>query len=96
MKYRYILFIAALTLLSVDASAQRKGRKVKPDTALIVKNYMDSLALLRKQLDSVQQMNLLLRKESSDGRYYRLFAPTTFYHSGAQKAFSFVPKEVTT
>jgi hypothetical protein len=79
-------------LLSVDASAQRKGRKVKPDTALIVKNYMDSLALLRKQLDSVQQVNLLLRKESSDGRYYRLFAPTTFYHSGAQKAFSFVPK----
>lgn len=92
MKYRYILFIAALTLLSVDASAQRKGRKVKPDTALIVKNYMDSLALLRKQLDSVQQVNLQLRKESSDGRYYRLFAPTTFYHSGAQKAFSFVPK----
>lgn len=92
MKYRYLLFIAALTLLSVDASAQRKGRKVKPDTALIVKNYMDSLALLRKQLDSVQQVNLLLRKESSDGRYYRLFAPTTFYHSGAQKAFSFVPK----
>ena len=92
MKYRYILFIAALTLLSVHASAQRKGRKVKPDTALIVKNYMDSLALLRKQLDSVQQVNLLLRKESSDGRYYRLFAPTTFYHSGAQKAFSFVPK----
>ena len=92
MKYRYILFIAALTLLSVDASAQRKGRKVKPDTALIVKNYMDSLALLRNQLDSVQQVNLQLRKESSDGRYYRLFAPTTFYHSGAQKAFSFVPK----
>ena len=92
MKYRYILFIAALTLLSVDASAQRKGRKVKPDTALIVKNYMDSLALLRNQLDSIQQVNLQLRKESSDGRYYRLFAPTTFYHSGAQKAFSFVPK----
>jgi hypothetical protein len=92
MKYRYLFLLAALTLLSVDASAQRKGRKVKPDTALIVKNYMDSLALLRKQLDSVQQMNLLLRKESSDGRYYRLFAPTTFYHSGAQKAFSFVPK----
>ena len=91
MKYRYLFLLAALTLLSVDASAQRKGRKVKPDTALIVKNYMDSLALLRKQLDSVQQ-NLLLRKESSDGRYYRLFAPTTFYHSGAQKAFSFVPK----
>ena len=92
MKYRYILFIVALTLLSVDVSAQRKGRKVKPDTALIVKNYMDSLALLRNQLDSVQQVNLQLRKESSDGRYYRLFAPTTFYHSGAQKAFSFVPK----
>jgi hypothetical protein len=92
MKYIYLFLLAALTLLSVDASAQRKGRKVKPDTALIVKNYMDSLALLRKQLDSVQQMNLLLRKESSDGRYYRLFAPTTFYHSGAQKAFSFVPK----
>ena len=55
MKYRYLFLLAALTLLSVDASAQRKGRKVKPDTALIVKNYMDSLALLRKQLDSADE-----------------------------------------
>ena len=92
MKYRYLFLLVMLPLLSLDASARRKGIKVNPDTALIVKNYMDSLALLRSQLDSVQQVNQQLRKESDDGRYYRLFAPTTFYHSGAQKAFSFVPQ----
>lgn len=53
---------------------------------------MDSLALLRRQLDSVQRVNAQLLTESGDGRYYRLFAPTTFYHSGAQKAFSLSPQ----
>ncbi|MDE6003596.1 MAG: hypothetical protein K2G76_08945, partial [Prevotella sp.] len=74
----------------MDASAQRRRQKAeeklsKPDTAQVVKSYIDSLAVLRRQLDSLQQVNQKMRTEADDGRYYRLFAPTTFYHSGANK-----------
>jgi len=95
MKYKYILFIVASLLLSVNASAQRHKKKVveevKPDTAQVVKNYIDSLAILRHKLDSVEKANNQLRTEVSDGRYFRLFAPTTFYHSGAHKQLSLNP-----
>ena len=87
MKNKYILLLLLAVLMASGVSAQRSKKvKVVPDTAQIVKNYLDSLTVLRKQLDSIRQENSALRKESDDGRYYRLFAPTTFYHSGAQKA----------
>ena len=93
MNYKYLFILVALMLSTADVSAQRRRKQeTKPDTAQVVKNYIDSLALLRQQLDSVQRENAQLRTESSDGRYYRLFVPTTFYHSGAQKAFSLSPQ----
>ena len=99
MKYKYIFILAAALLMTVNASAQRKGKKsVKQsiveevDTPLVVKNYSDSLTVLRQQLDSIQRVNDALRSEVSDGRYFRLFAPTTFYHSGANKTLSLAPK----
>ena len=93
MNYKYLFILFVLALSTSDASAQhRRRQQAKPDTALVVKNYMDSLALLRRQLDSVQRVNAQLLTESGDGRYYRLFAPTTFYHSSAQKAFSLSPQ----
>jgi len=94
MKYKY-LFIFLFTVLWVTPStAQRTVRRqlAKPDTLQLVRNYIDSLALLRRQLDSMQQVNQALRRESTDGRYFRLFAPTTFYHSGARKALSLSPQ----
>jgi len=94
MKYKY-LFIFLFTVLWVTPStAQRTVRRqlAKPDTLQLVRNYIDSLALLRRQLDSMQQENQALRRESTDGRYFRLFAPTTFYHSGARKALSLSPQ----
>ena len=94
MKYKYIFLVMALVLTAVDVSARKVLQKqAKPDTALVVKNYIDSLALLRQQLDSVKRVNQQLRTESNDGRYYRLFAPLTFYHSGARKAFSLTPQD---
>ena len=85
-------------LVTIGASAQRKIRSSvkktaveKVDTPLIVKNYTDSLVVLRQQLDSLQRVNESLRSEVSDGRYFRLFAPTTFYHSGANKSLSLAP-----
>ena len=104
MKYKYILILLAVALTAVDASAQRKGKKAAKkaavveapvmktnDADLLVKSYTDSLAALRRQLDSLQQVNSELRTEVSDGRYYRLFVPATFYHSGAARSFSLSP-----
>ncbi len=104
MKYKYIFILVAALLMTVNASAQRKSKKrvkqtvVQPvveeqvvDTPLVVKNYIDSLEVLHQQLDSIQRVNDALRTEVSDGRYFRLFAPTTFYHSGANKSLSLSP-----
>lgn len=93
MKYKYVILFAVVLLAVGQAAAQRHVRKVQqPDTAQVVKDYIDSLQQLRRQLDSLQQVNSQLRRESDDGRYYRLFAPTTFYHSGANKSLSLSPK----
>lgn len=94
MKYRYIIVVLLIVLSFVDASAQHSRRRqvVKPDTAQVVKDYMDSLVVLRRQLDSLHQVNAQLRTEVSDGRYFRLFAPATFYHSGANKQLSLFPQ----
>ncbi len=90
--------------MTTDASAQRRGRRTAkvvpqvvdsiqvPDTAQVVKDYIDSLRVLRQRMDSLQQANAALRQEADDGRYLRLFAPTTFYHSGAQNSFSLTPQ----
>ena len=94
MKYRYIIVVLLIVLSFVDASAQRskQSRVVTPDTAQVVKDYMDSLVVLRRQLDSLHQVNAQLRTEVSDGRYFRLFAPATLYHSGANKQLSLFPQ----
>ena len=105
MKYKYIFILVAAMLMTVNVSAQRKSKRnakkavvavvdtiaEKIDTPLVVKNYSDSLVVLRQKLDSIQRVNDALRSEVSDGRYFRLFAPTTFYHSGANKSFSLSP-----
>ena len=71
MKLR-IYFLSAALLGAVAASAMA--------------DYADSLAILRHKLDSIQQVNVRLNQQpAADGRYYRLFAPTTFYHSAANK-----------
>ncbi len=93
MKYKYLFLMMTALLMSASVSAQRvKKTSVTPDTAQVVKDYMDSLAVLKRKLDSIQLVNDALLTESTDGRYFRLFAPTTFYHSGAQKALSLTPQ----
>ena len=93
MKYKYIFILFAALLVTSEASAQRRGRRrAKVDTAQVVKDYKDSLVVLRHRLDSLQRVNETLRSEVTDGRYYRLFAPTTFYHSSAKKSLSLSPQ----
>lgn len=103
MKYKYIFILVATLTVCSQASAQKKAQKaqvqvaaveeeVVPDTAQVVKDYIDSLAVLRAQLDSIQRVNEALMTEATDGRYFRLFAPTTFYHSGANKTLALSPQ----
>lgn len=98
MKYKYIFILLAALLMTIDASAQRKSKKSSKQSAVqkaemdqMVTNYNDSLLVLSQKLDSIQRVNDSLRAEVSDGRYFRLFAPTTFYHSGANKSLSLSP-----
>ena len=96
MKKKYILLLAALLLTTLTVSAQRRLKKpvaeAEIETPQVVNNYLDSLNTMRQRLDSLQQVNDQLRSEQNDGRYFRLFAPTTFYHSGAQKSLSLKPQ----
>ena len=93
MKYKYLLLLLAVMLVASDASAQRRRRMARAQMALVVRNYQDSLAVLRQRLDSVQHANDSLRTEATDGRYFRLFAPTTFYHSAIHQQLSLTTPE---
>ena len=87
MKHSYVwAILIVLIFCSVDATAQRRvGQR---DTSAVVQRYMDSLNVYKARLDSMNNVNETLRQEKSDGRYYRLFAPATFYHSAANKKLS--------
>lgn len=97
MKYKYLFILVTALVVSIGASAQRKSKKSvnqpveNAEATLVFNNYSDSLVVLRQQLDSIQRVNDSLRAEVTDGRYFRLFAPTTFYHSGANKTLSLTP-----
>ena len=97
MRYKHIFLLVAALLMTANVSAQSRGKmvaetEVKDTTSMLVKAYMDSLQVMRLQLDSLEAINNRLRQESDDGRYFRLFAPTTFYHSGADKSLSLTPQ----
>ena len=88
MRYRYIILCMAAMIWVQGVSAQSNRKQTILEE---LKGYVDSIKVLRHQLDSIQQLNDSLRKETVDARYYRLFAPPTFYHSGANKALSLNP-----
>lgn len=91
MKYRYLLLLWIVALMTVQGAYAQRGSQQQILDEL--KAYADSIAMLKQQLDSVQLLNDSLRKETVDGRYYRLFAPPTFYHSGANKWLSLNPEQ---
>lgn len=83
------IFLLLIGLLMTQVTTAQNTRQ---NTQKVLKDYTDSLAILRQQLDAAIQKNDSLQKELSDGRYYRLFAPATFYHSGANKSLSLSPE----
>lgn len=84
------VFLLLISLFVVQGAFAQNSRQ---NTLQVLKNYADSIKVLRHRLDSIQQENDSLRKEvEADGRYYRLFAPTTFYRSGVNKSLSMNPE----
>ncbi len=105
-KIIFSTFLVMFALAATDANAQKRSKKAAkpaaqaavaetvavPDTAAVVKDYIDSIAVLKARLDAAMRENDSLRSESTDGRMLRLFAPTTFYHNGVQRTLSFAPQ----
>lgn len=91
-----LISLAILLLLStvVSAHQQQARRVVKhiPDTTIsVVKMYTDSLQLYKLKLDSMQRVNILLSStlnNQDEGKYARLFLPTTFYHGISHNLFN--------
>lgn len=79
MNIRHIILLLFLATC-VGASAQHpfKTRKSKAKDTLIVKTYTDSLLSARERIYSAPDSCT-----EADGRLFRLFSPTTFYHSVA-------------
>ena len=89
MRMRNVFLLLVSLFVAQGAFAQNS----RQNTLQVLKNYADSIKILRHRLDSIQQENDSLRKKvEADGRYYRLFAPTTFYRSGVNKSLSMNPE----
>lgn len=91
MKASYLSLLAVALLLSTPAWTQRHTKRTHAarDTTAVVRAYTDSLTLLRARIDTSK-----MQLQEADGRFYKLFVPTTFYHSTADKAFG-VAKDTT-
>lgn len=82
-----ILLLCGCVTMS-DAQSYRNKRYVRqkqnnPDT-MLVKAYRDSLAVYKHKTDSLMQVNDSLQTiQKADPRFFRLFAPLTFYKSVA-------------
>lgn len=92
MKKRISLIVVVIFTLSLYAMAQRQKTKttLNVDTMATVNTYLDSLLTFRKQqmsADKAEYANADVALKP-DGRFYRLFAPLTFYHSPAYRSLA--------
>lgn len=79
-----LLFCGGIVAAQAQNTRSRGARhRVHCDTT-VVAAYRDSLAMYRQRLDSLTQVNDSLQSETQpDARFFRLFAPLTFYNSVA-------------
>ena len=69
---------------------QRADRNIQYQQYQLMKNYTDSLMVYKQRLDSLVASDETLNEQYgsmlADGRFYRLFAPLTYYQAPAKNA----------
>ena len=91
-----ITFLAIACAMNANAQKMNKeSRYIEYQEYQINKNYSDSLVVYKDRLDSLQAAQEALESAGiADGRFYKLFAPLTFYHSPARKALRMSNRQV--
>ena len=84
---QFFTFLALAFALQGMAQSKAQTRYIEYQEYQVNKNYTDSLMAYKSRLDSLQAaLDALGESGLADGRFYRLFAPMTFYQSPARKA----------
>ncbi len=88
LKRNLLTFLAiSLAVVAYAQKPSKQSRYIEYQQYQVNKNYTDSLVACRERLDSLQAAEEALEEAGlADGRFYKLFAPLTFYHSPARKA----------
>ena len=96
MMKRISLMTVMTLLLSLCAMAQQHKAKVvlTTDSMATVNAYLDSLLKFRQQQMAMSTAGNVDSENATkpDGRYYRLFAPLTFYRSPANRRLDLTPE----
>ncbi len=90
---RRFIFTMILMVCAFSLSAQNNRRadhNIQYQQYQLMKNYTDSLVVYKQRLDSLvladEELSQQYGEMIADGRFYRLFAPLTYYQSPAQSA----------
>lgn len=85
IKLTLLVIVLSFPVLSYGQQSRKRVANSKTTSTFSeqkLKNYTDSLAIYKKQLDSLIAQNDSLREElglEADGRYFRLFTPMKYY-----------------
>ena len=85
---QFLTLILALAIPAFAAAQSRKNnsRYFEYQQQQVNKNYSDSLLAFRESQEQSSADGENAEELTADGRFYRLFAPLTFYHAPAKKA----------
>ena len=81
----FLLAVSTVFALPMDAQSRLRSTRVHNTDTLpaLVKQYMDSLKVTKANIDSA-----VVEANTNGGKYYRLFAPLTFYHGVSENMFA--------
>ncbi len=95
MKFRaFTLIVLSMCVLMTHAQNRRKlDRNLEYQQYQLIKDYSDSLVAYKLRIDSLlmaaDSIGNVYSDYQPDGRFYRLFAPMTYYHQPAKGALRY-------
>ncbi len=92
MRSLIALCLLACTLGVHAQSTGKESRYIEYQEYQVNKNYSDSLVAFKEKQNSQEVNDENWEEIVPDGRFYKLFAPLTFYHSPAKRALRMTPK----